>query len=285
MKIWDTLIVGAGISGLNFAHAMMNKKESILILEKSRGVGGRIATRRIDDQGFDHGLPSFDLVPECHKLIQKYLYQPHEGMNSVLKKMANGLTVEKNHKVNLISLNQKNWQVSTESGEIFNTLKLVISAPLPQALELLEKSNLDFPEELSAISYSKRILVLMTSQNMPNLAGLNFGDHSLISMKERGLHPHGFIFMASKQFSEQYFEESDEALMTKMNGLIQNLVGKAFNFEHREIKKWRYSEARSPYSKPFVEIKPSLYLIGDAFLCGGISGALQSSQALAQHLS
>ncbi|MCG8348087.1 MAG: FAD-dependent oxidoreductase, partial [Chloroflexales bacterium] len=48
-------IVGAGMSGLAAARLLAQNGLRCTIYEKSRGVGGRAATRRVDDCIFDHG--------------------------------------------------------------------------------------------------------------------------------------------------------------------------------------------------------------------------------------
>lgn len=55
------IIVGAGISGLATAYALAKQAPHIEIhcIEKSRGVGGRAATRRRDGAVFDHGAQFF----------------------------------------------------------------------------------------------------------------------------------------------------------------------------------------------------------------------------------
>ena len=51
----DTLIVGAGLSGLVLARQLQAAGQKVQILEKSRGFGGRIATKRVEDVAFDTG--------------------------------------------------------------------------------------------------------------------------------------------------------------------------------------------------------------------------------------
>ena len=51
-------IIGAGLSGLTIAQKL-SKHFAITVFEKSRGVGGRMATRRADVFEFDHGAQYF----------------------------------------------------------------------------------------------------------------------------------------------------------------------------------------------------------------------------------
>ena len=52
-----TVIVGAGIAGLACARALAAQGRPPVVLERSPGVGGRCATRRVDGQPVDHGAP------------------------------------------------------------------------------------------------------------------------------------------------------------------------------------------------------------------------------------
>ena len=51
----DVLIIGAGISGLTCAASLRAAGLSPKVIEKSRGIGGRMATRRAGALSFDHG--------------------------------------------------------------------------------------------------------------------------------------------------------------------------------------------------------------------------------------
>ena len=52
-------IIGAGISGLACARRLHDAGWSVTVLEKSRGPGGRTATRRSAAHAYDHGAPCF----------------------------------------------------------------------------------------------------------------------------------------------------------------------------------------------------------------------------------
>ena len=51
-------IIGAGLAGLTLARRLRGFA-SVTVLEKSRGLGGRMATRRSDNFEFDHGAQFF----------------------------------------------------------------------------------------------------------------------------------------------------------------------------------------------------------------------------------
>ncbi len=51
----DILIVGAGMAGLLAAADLQSSGFNPLVVDKGRGVGGRLASRRIGSATFDHG--------------------------------------------------------------------------------------------------------------------------------------------------------------------------------------------------------------------------------------
>lgn len=70
MKSHDVLIIGAGLAGLCSARRLISRGISVLILEASDGVGGRIRTDLVDgfrlDRGFQVFLTSY---PEARKVL------------------------------------------------------------------------------------------------------------------------------------------------------------------------------------------------------------------------
>jgi renalase len=78
-------VVGAGIAGLSAAHALRNNGHDVVVFERSRGPGGRAATRHIDGidmpksargatLAFDHGAQYFTARdPRFQAMVDRWL--------------------------------------------------------------------------------------------------------------------------------------------------------------------------------------------------------------------
>ncbi len=56
---WDAIVVGAGMAGLCAARELVAAGRSVVVLDKGRGAGGRVATRRLGSAVCDHGAQFF----------------------------------------------------------------------------------------------------------------------------------------------------------------------------------------------------------------------------------
>jgi renalase len=60
-------VIGAGLAGIAAAHALTSRNAHVTIFEKSRGYGGRCATKRWQGHVVDHGAQYFTLRDERFK--------------------------------------------------------------------------------------------------------------------------------------------------------------------------------------------------------------------------
>jgi renalase len=170
-------IIGAGISGLALANTI-KKNIDVVLFEKSRGFGGRVATRRANDFSFDHGAQFFKAKTlEFQNYIQPMLdqniielwkarfieiidgeitnkrtwgndptnYVGAPSMNSIGKYMAEGLNVQLSKKVEKISKEDK-WVVYDENNDALGEYDWIISSIPPlQAQQMIPDLKVIFP--------------------------------------------------------------------------------------------------------------------------------------------
>lgn len=206
-----TVIIGAGMAGLSAARILSKKGHEVVVLDKGRGVGGRMSTRTINDakepkgeqnQGLqpvptqtinfakaDHGAQYFSVKsPEFQELIAELQaenivtewtipqranvrYVGRKGMNSIPKRLAQNLNVVVNEKVILILGNE----VKTQSGSSYSFDNLIITIPIPQIIDLLNQSQINISDQdqsvFECIHYEPCIAVMAVLNEPTDILG------------------------------------------------------------------------------------------------------------------
>lgn len=307
-----TLIVGTGLSALALAHELSrdtSTSRSIVLVDKARGVGGRLATRRGANQTkFDHGAQAYqltselerfhkmwleaNLVCEFHDTINPQSFTSRTGMTALAKELARGLQVKLEHKVINIKQNNRVWDVQFENHENEQFDEVIVTAPLPQALALLTDSHIPFDKSLNEISYHKAIVAFVTFPIGTGVDGFvhkefnRAGLQSITDQKQKGLSPEtAWAAYLTHEFSKNHFDQSDEELALMVRDILVQQVGLKSEFLV-EIKKWRYAIPCSNYPQKYCVVtkKPFLALVGDAFGGPDLSGAARSALSLANFM-
>lgn len=303
----DFIIIGAGISGLTAAK---NIKEmglgSVLVLEKSRGVGGRMATRRNFGTRFDHGAQFYRLKSEITKLHQTWIDQKisqqwfvspignhwnsKDGMTVLAKSLANTLEIQLEKQIKSIHYDKNCWTLVSNNNEMWTCLNLILTAPLPQGVSLLKDSGIDIPPDLESIQYTKSLVLLMTLKQKVQSSPQGYKEFieddffSISDQESKGVSSIPALTLTmSAEFSEKNFDKSDEEISKKILERFSLKYPEAEILEY-ELKKWRYCKAISSGKNLFAELGPGLFLIGDAFGGSSILGAIRSSDALINYL-
>lgn len=165
----DILIIGGGMAGLAAATALASTGQRIIVLDKGRGPGGRMAARRVEISGeqvsFDHGAqyftardPAFrDTVAgwEAGGVAARWpaagddTWVATPGMNACVKAMASKLDVRWGVRAERLLREGDRWQVETD-GQSFAAATVLVAVPAEQAAVLLA----DAAPDLAALAAS-----------------------------------------------------------------------------------------------------------------------------------
>lgn len=308
MSKQKVLILGAGISGLRVAQLLPKSLYEVIVVEKGRGVGGRMATRRFDDTKADHGAQYFSVKTsvfqdfiekaEQHQIVKQWQvanrthtrYICPAGMNTLPKWMAEGLDIRLNQKITQLS----EGTATTDTGEQYTFDILVITAPIPQVLELFQSSNI-LPDEseslmLRSIHYDPCWVVMakLKDTNTQIIGGkiLEEGPVAwVVDNAEKGLTTISTLTIhASSNYSEEHLEDASKEVATVLIDSISDIIHPD-QIESHQVHRWRYSLASQRTADSFLKLKKyPIYIGGDAFGMGNVEGAFLSGESIARSM-
>lgn len=319
------VIVGAGISGLLAARELRVAGWRVTVLDKGRGVGGRMATRRVGDATFDHGAQFFTVRGErFQSLVEEWQdagvvsewsrgfadaegesnedghprYRGADGMTSIPKYLASGLDVRTGERVEEIRADDGGWGVVCESGTMVSGGALLLTAPVPQSLELLESGGFALPEDalgqLRGISYDPCVAVMAVLDGaaaVPEPGGMQIRGEPLDWISDnqsKGIsETPGITIHAGPQWSRDHYDEDDDSLSRSILSFAEErLGGFGANVVETSVARWRYSWVTNshPDSCLVANEDPPLVFAGDAFGPAKVEGAALSGLAAADAL-
>jgi renalase len=315
----DVIVVGGGITGLLAAVTLQAKGVRVLVLDKGRGVGGRMATRRIHDGSFDHGAQYFTAhEPQFCLLVEAWqkagLARPWangfaladgtfkadgetrffgvSGMTAIPKHLALGLNVRLNSKVTSVQAGNAGWEVTTEAGEIFKGRALLLTPPVPQSLNLLAAGDVPLPErirvKLEQIDYAPCLALLAQLSGpslMPEPGGLWLSGEPIAWMADngrKGISPGlgaAITLHAGPQFSRANWETPEAEVTAALLAVAAPWLGSLP--VHTQLHRWRYSMPTCLYPERCLILQEPALLVfaGDAFGGPRVEGAALSGLA------
>lgn len=316
------IVIGAGLAGLTAARTLQTQGYSVLVLDKGRGVGGRMATRRKDDARFDHGAQFFTVRSARfaehiadwldHGVVTEWSrgfataemvdrddgyrrYRGVRGMTDIAKYLAEGLDVRLEQRVIYLEAQDQRWHVQTESGDHFYGYSLILTPPVPQSLTLLADSGIELPKSthttLQSLEYHACIAlmaVLEQPSQIPFPGGLQLNTepiHWIGDNQAKGISPIPSVTIhAAPQFSRQHWDADNDWLARTLFGEAARWVGT--EMVSYDIHKWRYSQPIQVYAEKYLYLDNPAPLIfaGDIFGGARIEGAFLSGLSAAEYL-
>ena len=306
-------VIGAGISGLVCARVLRKEGHQVTLLEKSRSLGGRCATRKFGDHVVDHGLQYFTLRdpeirkeveavvgPELRKLTAPILqaepkgsvYREGEerfylrsGNNRLGRMLAEGLEVMTETEIPKAEKSWRKWKVA---GREFDAV--VSCAPWPQSSALLGI-------KISDPGYDPCLTVLLEYQ-----VGRAAGEGAYARVDASGQDPLAwiacenvkegrvaegctvYVIQASPEYSRQHLEQNPEYWASDLQVLLEktwNLDSskRASVFAHR----WRYARRREGAPSP-QDLPRGFFICGDSWTDSRLESVWKNGRTIAESI-
>ena len=307
------IIVGAGLSGLMAARECDARGHEVIVFDKGRGVGGRLATRRIKDATLDHGAQFFTVrSDEFQSRVDEWItagvvrewcrgfseedghprYVGTQGMTSIAKHLAIGLDVRLSTLVFSLSRGDTDWVITTDDGVDHHADRVILTAPVPQSFSLMFGGGIEMPIELRNTDYDRTLGLLVTldsnNHNVTSPGGMQFpddvfsfiGDNAAKGISDAP----ALTFHANPEWSLANFDLSNREIHDALLEAATPWLGTTV-VTSSEMKKWRFANPKKMWPDAcWVDDSGTLAIAGDAFAGPRVEGAALSGLAAARAL-
>lgn len=302
-------IVGAGAAGLAAGRELRQQGLDVVIFEKSKGYGGRIATRRVEGYTFDtgatsiaprgkaiekvmlHELDTTDLVQinkpiyvhqygriapgdVSRNKVPRYAYRT--GNTRFAKLIAKELDVRLEQTIDRIRAVGGKFEILEEAFD-----GVILTPPVPQSEELL--STLGETRKFANVRYRACLSILLGYAT--DIGPLGY--HAIIDTEQR--HPLTWVSLESIKcpdrapvghtamvaqlspaYSAQFYESPDAAIIEDTVSHIERLYGPKFKVpDVAQVKRWRYSQPETTATFETVNRPGSRVLVASDGVLGG----------------
>ncbi len=314
-------VIGAGLSGLSCARLLAQSGANVTVFEKSRGLGGRLATRRSDAGAFDHGAQYFTArTPAFQDLVRRLQHSgdvarwsprvmdpPDEpwyvgvpGMSAMAKAVGDGLTVLPGVRVTELIRRQSSWTLAGQDGPVQGVFDgVVVTAPPAQASVLIQAHAPQWSQQLDQIEMQPCwTLMLVTAQlDLPvdaqTMEGVPIGWWARDDSKPgRAITPGQarWVIQASPSWSRAHVNDTAQDVGQALLACFSSQVAGMRSLPNAcvvGVHRWLYARRRAdqPVS-PQSLWDPGLGLgvCGDGLIHSRVEHAFVSGQALARQI-
>lgn len=312
------VVVGAGLAGLCAARQLVDRGADVVVFDKGRGMGGRMATRRIDTPAgtavFDHGAQFFtarsdrfqDLVTTwtrdgavyewCRGFGDADGHPRHAsrgGMAALTKHLARDLDVRTSTLVFSVTrtTDDSGWIVTLDDGSTHAADAVLLTCPIPQSYSLVANTSIELPSDLLMTDYERTLGVLAVLDRpsaVPDPGGVQNPDgvFSWVGDNQRkGLSPIPALTLhANPAWSLEHWDTPHDDAHAALLAAAHEYIGDA-DVITSQFKRWRFATPMKVWPDPFwTDTSGNVVLAGDAFAGPKVEGAVMSGLSAADHL-
>ncbi len=324
------LVIGAGLAGLACARALTAAGRAVIVIDKGRGAGGRMTTRRFGADASATGASAFDTgaqfatvrdarfqaVLDASGLATRWSdgfpalfpgestprvdadghprFRIAGGMKQLAHFLAQSLQIRDQHTVTALTPHADAWRVTVTPGDLapanaqptgpnetLTAAAVVLTAPVPQALHLLDAAGLAVDPRLRAVRYDPCLCLLLdcpdaTAPLLPAPGGLRLMDDPVLSwmasQRAKGLRTHGdgLVVHATGAWSAAHGDATDADILAALRAATDAVLARLnvrVLVADQQLKRWRFSLPTVTFPAAFFRVPAPapLLLAGDAF--------------------
>lgn len=303
-------IVGAGIAGLACAEGLTGHGHELLLFDKGRAPGGRMAARGVmtalGEAQFDMGAQYFTVrgaafrqrvdrwvtsglvAPWPSAGAEAYVGVP--AMNAPLRQMADTQTVEWSTRITRVASTASGWQIGTAdtSTEVDCTL---LALPAEQAGSLLATIAPDlYAKAMATPSEPCWSAMLAFAAPLP-VNGNCYKSRDVIDWASRNCSkpgrsgPETWVAHATVQWSKQHLEADPASITHALKAALAALLDTSLPpLVYESGHRWRYARCGAEGSGALWDTERRLGVCGDWLIAPRVEAAWTSGTLLAERI-
>lgn len=303
-------VIGAGMAGLAAARRLREAGVRATLFDKSRGLGGRMATRRMDGWRFDHGAQYLTARgPRLAGLVEAWCragtaapwfegaFVGVPGMSAPLRTMLDGETVVTACPVARLTHDRAGWSVHTADGPVATDgngrfAAVIVTVPAPQAVPLLESAGIAMPE-LERVRHAPCWALMLAFAEPVGLDAdcLRIDEGEIAWMARDGSKPgravpgDAIVVHAAADWSRRHLEWPADRVVPELLERFRALVGSRAEPELAVAHRWRFAQVEVAADRPCLwDAERRLALAGDWCLGPRVEAAFDSGEAAADRV-
>ncbi|WP_136255898.1 NAD(P)/FAD-dependent oxidoreductase [Onishia niordana] len=325
-------IIGAGLSGLACARALADCGLSSEIFDKARGPGGRLSSRQLPGAVVDLGAQYFTAREKrfasqvdawCHEglvapwpqrlwRIDAEGWQLHQDaqrrysavprMSALTRALSEGLTLHAQTRITGLEQCADGWWLADDKGHHYGPyMRVVITAPTPQALELIAPHDATLAADCRAVTQQPCWAgYALFDEPLPALPGVdadwqaafvNVGPIGVVSRNDakpgRQTQGESLTLLAGAAASADWLEDDADTVASRLFSAFASLCGQPLPTPRLlGAHRWRYAKPIGETTGPGYRLSTlGLALAGDAFRASRVEDAWLSGHDLGQALA
>lgn len=310
----NIVVVGAGMAGLACGRALSLAGRAVILVDKGRGPGGRMAARRLEtpagDAWFDLGTQAFTAIePRFVGEVRQWGSAGHvaawpaagdqawvgvPAMNAPLRAMAERLDIRWGTRVRNLAAGPAGWTIATDSGASFEADAVILAVPAEQAAELLEPVAADLAARArSCPSLPCWTVLLAFAEPLASARDTLEGDEAgplggaaRNRARPGRTGPETWVVHGGGAWSARHLEDPAEWIEETLSAALSARLGIALPPTlARSSHRWRYANPAGSGSGPVWDPARGLGVCGDWSTGPGVEGAWLSGVGLADRMA
>lgn len=299
-------VIGAGMAGLAAARRLIAAGRAVTVFDKSRGLGGRMATKRAGSFRFDHGAQYFTARgPRFRALVETLTAdevvarwgEDHvgmPGMSAPARMLAPHATIVTECTVSSLTPGAHGWSVSTIEGLAATDgngefAGVVVAVPAPQAVPLLKSAGCTWDGAARA-TYAPCWALMLGFPARTTLSEDRFRPNDATiawiardsSKPGRDASSDAVVVHATPGWSREHLEETPERAGATLHARFRELTGETADPSFIAAHRWRYALVERPAGEMFFwDPSARLGACGDWCIGPRVEAAFDSGDGLA----